>query len=120
MESTPPVMDPSGTGGVAPRRYLVVVLEKGWRYHSDRRAFVHAAGQRFPVRGRLPRHTRISPMDTDLASRRVDGLSRDERYLARTVHVVPPASEALEPLLARVLQWACVAEGWVSADPALP
>lgn len=120
MEPTPPVMGSPGPGGVAPRRYLIVVLEEGWCYDKHRRAFVHGKRERFSLLGHLPKHSRVVPLAAELAARDTGSLSEDEGRLARTLNIVMPVAEGLAQHLEEIRGWDCVAEAWLSPGPALP
>ena len=94
-------------------------LKPGWRYDGKRRRFVstlHEPGGR-EFRDELPRYTRIRPLIPELSSVSPEGLSEDERRLARTIHLFLPRGSDASDVLKHVEEWDFVDEAWLTPSP---
>jgi hypothetical protein len=99
---------------------LVVKLKPGWRYDRAQKAFVSATGERFSVRGLLPKGSDVVHAVPSLAEADASRLSAAEQDLARYVHVILPAKAKLEELQPILAAWECVAEARRPPEISLP
>jgi hypothetical protein len=77
------------------RPYLVVKLKPGWRPLPEEGGCVSARGKRISLLEGLPQGVQIEAMIPALANAPVQTLTRDERQLARYLHVVFPRADEL-------------------------
>lgn len=117
-----PFIRPGGKQVVAKgiRPYLVVKLKSGWRYDDSRRVFVSPKGQDLSPPKGLPRHTRVVHMVPELARADRASLSKEERNLARYVHVILAKGSSAADHVVAVRDWPCVEEAQLSPEISLP
>ena len=90
--------------------HLIVVLKPGWTFLPKRKLFISATGERFSVKGQLPKYSRIRYQIPDLAEQAQESLAEDEALLARYMHIrLPKKFDPLEYLPA-IEEWECVEE----------
>ena len=92
------------------RPHLIVVLKPGWTFMPNRRLFISATGERFSVKGRLPKYSRIAYQIPDLAEKPSVLRSEDESLLARYLHIRLPKEYDPLDYLPAVKEWDCVEE----------
>ena len=90
--------------------HLIVVLKPGWTFVPKRRLFISATGERFSVKGWLPKYSRIAYQIPELAEKPLDLLSADESLLARYMHIRLPKKYDPLDYLASIEEWVCVEE----------
>jgi hypothetical protein len=75
-----------------------------------RRLFISATGERFSVKGQLPKYSRVGYQIPDLAEQPRELLSEDEALLARYMHIRLPKKFDPMEYLAAIEEWECVEE----------
>ena len=90
--------------------HLIVVLKPGWTYMPKSRLFINAIGERFSVKGRLPKYSRIAYQIRHLAEKPRDLLSEDESLLARYMYIRLPKKYDPLDYLPSIEEWECVEE----------
>src|SRR5262245_27163558 len=96
---------------------LVVKLKPGWRALPEGGGCISARSRRLSLLEGLPQGVRIEAMIPALAKEATETLSRDERQLARYLHVVFPRAEDPAPFVDVIRRYPCVEE--VSLPPHL-
>lgn len=90
--------------------HLIVVLKPGWTFISKSRLFISTTGERFSVKGRLPKYSRIAYQIPDLAEKPRDLLSEDESLLARYMYIRLPKEYDPLDYFPSIEEWECVEE----------
>ena len=116
-----PVMDvDSGKAPKGIRPHLVVKVKPDWQYDDSRGTFVSSSGQAFSAMEKLPRGSTIVHVAPHLAKADPRSLSKDERNLARYVHVILPRKTTPSAYLEVVRSWPCVEEARLPPEISLP
>ena len=90
--------------------HLIVILKPGWTFMPKRRLFISTTGERFSVKGQLPKYSRIAYQIPDLAEKPRDLLSEDESLLSRYMYIRLPKKYDPLDYLPTIEEWECVEE----------
>ena len=110
---------PSG-GPLDLKPHLVVKLKDAWGFDAARCIFLTATGKKFSPREDLPKQSRIVFMTPDLAKRRPETLSKEERNLAQYLQVILPKGTDAAAYIPVVNRWECVEEVKLPPEISLP
>jgi hypothetical protein len=100
--------------------YLVVKLKRGWRYAESRRVCVSSKGQETSLYEGLPQGSRIVPVVPHAARADPKSLSKDERDLARYMHVILPKGSVASQYLGTLRDRPCVEDAHLPPEISLP
>ena len=104
--------------GVAP--CIVARVAPGWRYLPRRQGFRNLETDEFVAVEGLPPSTRVEARYPDLARAKPDGLSEEDRELARYLQFVFHPRARLDKHLARIRGWTPITEAYIVPTPELP
>ncbi len=92
------------------RPHLRLKLKPGWRYDTNRHAFVAADGHEMPVGRELPRGCTLEYTVPELGRADPGKLSEDEKNLAR--HMMLIFSRGTDPnrYIKTIARWECIEE----------
>lgn len=111
----PEVPQPPGV-----RTPIDVTLKAAWSYDPDARAFTSSSGERFALRGLLPKGTKVVHKTPQLARRDPSTLSAAERDLVRYLQIILPVGESPAAYVPRVRKWPPVERADAGPEVSLP
>jgi hypothetical protein len=95
-------------------------MKAGWSFDEKTRTFSSSSGEVFPLRGQLPKGTRVVHKVPRLARADVSTLNEHERELRRYLQVILPRGESPAAHFRRVCAWPPVEAAHAAPEISLP